>query len=97
MGGDSNFPDAVIMITLGGGKFAAVNVTTAGPDPMTVGALVCFATEKEVDIWEAKWKLTGTKINKSFQEAREIAISKPSIHGLALVENAETKHIHWVR
>lgn len=97
LGNDPNFPDAVIMIDLGGNKFAAVNITTTGPDPMTVSGLVCFANDKEAELWESKWKLTGNRVSKSFQEARELAISKSNIHGLALQQNAETAHIHWVR
>jgi len=97
LGGDANFPDAVIMISLGGGKYAAVNVTTVGPDPMTVGCIACFASETEVDMWESQWKLTGERVTKEFQEAREIAVSKPNIYGLALQVGANTAHIHWVR
>lgn len=96
LGNDSNFPDAVIMLFLGNDKYAAVNTVTTGPDPMTVNCLVCFASEKEVEVWEAKY-MTGEQVTKSFQEARELAISKPTIHGLALQVNGETRHIHWVR
>jgi hypothetical protein len=84
------------MLFLGNDKYAAVNTVTTGPDPMTVNCLVCFASEKEVEVWEAKY-MTGEQVTKSFQEARELAISKPTIHGLALQVNGETRHIHWVR
>lgn len=96
LGNDPNFPDAVIMISLGGGKFAAVNVTTPGPDPMTVGCIACFASEKEAEIWEALY-FTGEKVSKDFQEAREIALGKSNIHGLALQKGGISVHIHWVR
>lgn len=96
LGNDPSFPDAVIMLSLGGGKYAAVNTTTPGPDPMTVGLLVCFATEKEAETWEAQY-MTGDKVTKEFQEAREIAVSKSNIYGLALTEAARTVAIHWVR
>ncbi len=96
LGGDDSFPDAVIMIDLGGGRFGAVNATTTGPDPMTVGMLAVFATEKEAEIWEGIY-FTGNKVNKTFQEAREIAVSKPNIYGLALQRNGNTAAIHWVR
>jgi hypothetical protein len=97
LGGDDSFPDAVIMIELGSGRYAAVNATTKGPDPMTVGLLATFPTEEEADIWEKKYLLSGNRVNKSFQEAREIAIGKPAIHGLALQTAAHTVAIHWVR
>lgn len=96
LGNDSNFPDAVILIGVGGGRYAAVNCTTDGPDPMTVALLVCFATEKEAEIWEAIY-FDGEKVNKEFQEARDIALSKSNIYGLALQEAGVTKHIHWVK
>jgi hypothetical protein len=97
LGGDDAFPDAVVMISLGGGKFAAVNATTTGPDPMTVGLLAVFASEKEAEKWEAVYNLTGERVTKTFQEARELAVSKPSIYGLGLQQEARTVAIHWVR
>lgn len=97
LGGDDSFPDAVVMISLGGGKFAAVNATTAGPDPMTVGLLTTFASEQEAEKWESVYGLTGERVTKSFQEAREIAAGKPSVYGLALQQDARTVAIHWVR
>jgi hypothetical protein len=96
LGNDPNFPDAVIMIGLGGGKYCAINLTTSGPDPMTVNFLVCFATDKEAEIWESS-HMTGEHVNKEFQEAREIAVSKSNIHGLALIVGGQARHIHWVR
>lgn len=92
----SNFPDAVIMISLGGGRYGAMHVTTTGPDPMTVNVLVCFATEAEAEIWETA-NMSGEQVNKDFKEARDIAISKPNISGLALMVNAIPRSIHWVR
>ena len=96
LGNDPNFPDAVVMLSLGGGRYAAINMTTSGPDPMTVNFLVCFTTDKEAEIWEAA-HMTGEHVNKEFQEAREIAVSKPNIHGLALQVGGVSRHVHWVR
>lgn len=96
LGNDPNFPDAVVMLSLGGGRYAAINMTTSGPDPMTVSFLVCFATDKEAEIWEQQY-MTGEHVNKEFQEAREIAVSKPNIHGLALQVGGVSRHVHWVR
>lgn len=92
-----NFPDAVTMISLGGGRYAAVNTTTTGVDTMEVNLLVVFANDKEADIWEQKWQLTGERVSKKFNEARNIAIKNPTIHGLGLQVNANTAVIHWVR
>ena len=97
LGGDDSFPDAVTLIDLGGNRFGAVNTTTVGPDPMTVGLLACFASDAEADKWETVFKLTGERVSKTFQEARDIAIGKPSIYGLGLQVDAQTRAIHWVR
>ena len=92
-----DFPDAVIMISLGAGKYAGVNATTNGPEPMEVNVLVVFANDNEAEIWENKWGLTGERINKKFNEARDVAIAKPNVYGLGLQVNANTAAIHWVR
>lgn len=92
-----DFPDAVIMISLGGGKYAGMNATTNDPEPMEVNVLAVFANDKEAEIWEKKWQLTGERVNKKFNEARDIAISKPNVYGLGLQVNANTAVIHWVR
>jgi hypothetical protein len=97
LGGDESFPDAVVMISLGGGRFAAVNATTPEPDPMTVGLLATFASEQEAEAWGANYDLTGDLVTKTFEEAREIAVSKPSVHGLGLQQGERTVAIHWVR
>lgn len=97
LGGDDSFPAAVVMISLGGGKFAAVNATTTGPDPMTVGLLAVFATEKEAETWETAYDLSGEHVTKAFDEARDLAVSKPTIYGLGLQQEARTVAIHWVR
>lgn len=92
-----DFPDAVIMISLGAGKYAAVNATTNGPDPMDVNIIVVFANDNEAEIWEQKWQATGDRVTKKFTEARDIAIRKPNVYGLGLQVNANTAAIHWVR
>lgn len=94
---DSGFPTSVILIALGGGRYAAVNATTPGPDPMTVGLLATFADETQVTLWQEAWGLTGDLETMEFERAREIALSKPSIYGLGLQVQGQTAHIHWVR
>jgi hypothetical protein len=93
----SDFPDAVLMISLGSDKYAAINTTTPGADPMEVNLLVVFPNDEEADVWEKTWKLTGTRVSKKFNEARDIAVSKPNVAGLGLQINARTASIHWVR
>jgi hypothetical protein len=94
---DSGFPDSIMMIGLGNGKYAAINATTPPPDPMTVGLLAVFASEEEISKFNAIYDLGGDNVTKKFEEAREIALSKTAIHGLALQENGKTIMIHWVR
>jgi hypothetical protein len=91
------FPEEVYMISLGNSYYAAVNATTPPPDPMTVGLLAVFASEEEITKFTDAYGLSGYNVKKKFEEAREIAVNKPKIHGLALQENASTKKIHWVR
>jgi hypothetical protein len=62
-----------------------------------VAVLAVFANDNEAEIWEQKWKLTGERVNKKFNEARDIAVSKPNVYGLGLQVNANTATIHWVR
>jgi len=93
----SDFPDAVIMISLGGNMYAGVNSATTGQDTMEVNLLAVFANDKEAEIWENQWQLTGERVTKEFHEARDIAISKPNVHGLGLQVNGNTSVIHWVR
>lgn len=97
LGGADDFPDAVVMIHLGNEKYAAVNTTTSGPDPMTVNLLATFMDTSAAEKWGEAQNLTGEYVDKKFEEARNLAISKPSISGLGLQVNGVTSKIHWVR
>ena len=97
LGTPDDFPEALIMISLGNNRYAAVNATTPGPDPMVVNVLAVFASEQQASMWEQIWKLSGEHVNKQFQEARDIARSKPDIWGLGLQINGNTGKIHWIK
>jgi hypothetical protein len=96
---DSGFPHAVIVLALGNARYAAVNATTSGPDPMTVGLIACFKTEEDCTAFEYRYNLTGDPESKTFPEARDIALAKAdqNIYGLGLQGQNGTEIIHWVR
>ena len=93
---DNSFPESVIMIHLGAGRYAAYHFTTQGSDPMEVDCLVCFKSSDQASFWEAAYG-KGEQVTKTFDEAREIDINKPKIHGLALIEDLKVFDIHFVR
>lgn len=96
---DSGFPEGLILLSLGGNRYAAVNATTSGPDPMTVGLIACFRSDDDCTAFEYRYGLEGEHVSKTFPEAREIALSKgdQNIYGLGLQSQNGTEIIHWVR
>lgn len=98
--GVDGFPEDVFMVKYGD-KYAAVNATTKGPDPITVNALCVMATDRQaqlyMDTYMDQVPVGGKIISVKFEEAREIAMSKrPNVKALSLWENGGTKHLHWV-
>ncbi|MBS1722716.1 MAG: hypothetical protein JSS66_06875 [Armatimonadetes bacterium] len=97
------WPDSLILLSLGGGKYAGVGATTTGPDPMEVMLIAVFPSEKEAELYEEIWDMTGDKVTKTFEEARQIAVSKDGlngrtkVHGMGLQEQGNTVLIQWVR
>ena len=96
---DSGFPHGLILLSLGAGRYAAVNATTSGPDPMTVGLIACFRNADDATAFEYRYNLTGEQETKTFPEAREIALAKgdQNIYGLGLQSQNGTEIIHCVR
>lgn len=93
------FPENLILIRVGEDAYACINTT---PDPIAdatfnVNAIVAFLDEEEATIYKAKWKMSGTNVNKTFQEARKIAISKETIQAIAVQRNGTTFQLHYVR
>ncbi len=99
LGNDESFPDSVIMIHVQDGQYAAANLTTNPPDPMTVNFLLCFATEEKANEWKQAFFSGHNTENqtKEFQEARDIAVKKPNISGLLLWQSETEQRLHWVR
>jgi len=93
----NNFPEDLILISLGNNRYAAVNSTTPGSDPMVANLIAVFANKEQAEIWEKIWNLSGEHVDKKFSEAREIACSKPNIWGLGLQVNGQTHDIHWIK
>jgi hypothetical protein len=94
-----DFPENLILINITGDTYACINTT---PDPVndptfSVNAIVAFLDEEEANIYKAKWKMSGKNVNKTFQEARKIAIAKETIQAIAVQRNGTTFQLHYVR
>jgi len=92
---DSSWPDTVIMVQMDEvrSQYLATNCTTPPPDPMTVSMLMVFDNMEQAAIGQEFFGAKGTCVQKTLEEARELAKSKkPVIQGLVLVVDA-----HFVR
>ena len=96
MGSFGSFPDEIYLISVGEDKFAANNATT--PDGMVVNGLACFISPDDATTYMAKETHLDGKIKKSsFNDAREIAKSKPALDCLFLFQGVQIIEIHFVR
>ena len=89
------FPKELILIFLGGSKYAANNGTT--PEGVDVNGLATFMNSEEALIYQEKCGLTGDLVRKTFAEARDIALSKTNIQALFLMIGTSIADIHYVR
>ncbi|RYG41636.1 hypothetical protein EON79_20430 [bacterium] len=84
------------MIAVGEGKFAANNATL--PDGQHVDGLACFPSADDATVYMGLLAgLNGEITGKSFEEARQIAISKPKLQCLLLFVDGKIVEVHWVR
>lgn len=98
LGSDIGWPSSISMIYLGNSKYAAVNVGHVGDEQGIEGNfLACFESQDDVDAFERKYSFGGQVVQKTFSDAREIAVSKPNIHGLSLQRDAKSVDLHWVK
>ena len=96
MGSFGSFPDEIYLISVGDDKYAANNATT--PDGMTMNGLACFMSPDDATTYMAKETHLEGKIKKSsFNDAREIAKSKPKLDCLFLFQGVQIIEIHFVR
>lgn len=99
---DLGWPQTVILVFLGNTNgvdlYGCVNVTPDKNDPSyTVNCLAAFIDEEEATIYKAKSGLSGTNVTKTFEEARKIAKSKPTIMAIAIQRFGNSHDLHYVR
>lgn len=94
--GFGGFPGQVYLISVGDGKFAANNATL--PDGQKVDGLAAFPDPDEATTYMSLLAgLSGDIVAKSFEEAREIAKSKPRLSCLFLFVAGRIVEVHYVR
>ena len=96
LGGFGGFPERLYLISPAEGKYAANNVTL--PDEQNVDGLACFPSPDDATTYMGLLAgLNGEIVGKSFEEAREIALSKPKLSCLLLFVGGRIVEIHFVR
>jgi len=96
LGGFGGFPDRIHLISVGGDKYACNNVTLT--DGQEANGLACFPSEGEAEFYQGLLGgLSGEIVGKSFEEAREIAKSKPVLSCLLLFVQGHVVEVHYVR
>jgi hypothetical protein len=94
--GYDSFPGRVFLISVGGDKYACNNATL--PDGQKINGLACFPSGDDATTYMGLLSgLSGDIIGKSFEEAREIAISKPVLSALFLFQAGKIVDVHYVR
>ena len=96
LGGFGGFPDKLYLISMGGGKYACNNATRS--DGERLDGLASFPDPDEATTYMGLLAgLSGEIVSKSFEEAREIAKSKPVLSCLFLFVAGHIVEIHYVR
>lgn len=94
--GFGGFPNVLYVIDCGGGRFAANNATL--PDGQTIDGLATFPDPDEATTYMGLLAGLGGEIaKKSFEEAREITVSKPKLMCMFLFVGGRIADVHWVR
>jgi len=90
------FPNQLYLIQVGDGKYAANNATL--PDGQNVNGLATFPDPDEATTYMGLLAgLSGEIVAKSFEEAREIAKSKPALSCVLLFVAGKIVEVHYVR
>jgi len=96
LGGYGGFPDKLYLICVGGDKYACNNAT--GKDGESLDGLATFPNPDEATTYMGLLAgLGGDIVSKSFEEARDIAKSKPRLNCLFLFLAGHIVEIHYVR
>ncbi|HVT11345.1 MAG TPA: hypothetical protein VHE55_03690 [Fimbriimonadaceae bacterium] len=96
LGGFGGFPDKLFLIAVGDGKYAANNATA--PDGTELDGLACFPSPDDATTYMGLLAgLSGDIVGKTFEEAREIAKSKPRLNCLLLFLAGHIVEIHFIR
>lgn len=95
-------PSKIILIRvsiIGDNTLYAVVNTTVGPssDRMILDLLACFESIEETEIFKEMYSMEGDPIEYTLDEARQIAISKPKLHGLGIQREGKTADVIFVR
>jgi hypothetical protein len=94
--GFGGFPNQLFLISAGGDRYAANNATL--PDGQTINGLASFPDPDEATTYMGMLAgLNGEIVSKTFEEAREIAVSKPILMCLFLFVGGRIADVHWVR
>lgn len=94
--GYGGFPNGLYLISIGGDRYAANNATL--PDGQNVNGLACFPDMDEATTYMGLLAgLSGEIVSKTFEEAREIAKSKPVLSCLFLFVGGKIVEVHYVR
>ncbi len=94
--GFGGFPNELYLIKVGQDRYAANNVTL--PDEQKINGLAVFPSPDDATTYMGLLGGLGGDIVKStFEDARQIAISKPILSCLLLFEAGHIIDIHYVR
>jgi hypothetical protein len=96
LGGYGGFPDKLFLINVGGDKYACNNATL--PDGQVADGLATFPDADEATTYMGLLAgLNGDIVSKKFEEAREIAKSKPRLSCMFLFVGGHIVEVHYVR
>lgn len=91
----SGFPNDLYLLSMGDGKYAANNVTMGD---VTHNGLATFPSLDDVTVYTGLLAgLNGDPVRKTFEEARQIAISKPVLDCVFLFVDGHVADVHFVR
>lgn len=98
---DHGWPQGLCVIEVSPGKYACNVADTKGlenPPQTDIHGLAVFASEASAILYTHSLKgLNGTVVAKSFEECRQIALSKPQLKALFLMDSDKIRDVLYVR